>query len=162
MIPIVRRGLLCVLAALAVTAALAPAAGARVQAFLLTSSPDSLRDLRAHAGSIGVLYPTYFDCSVPSGRITGQDSPIVTAYARSKRIPLMPRVNCQDGATVHRILTTPGLRAVTLAHLVAIARTQRLPRPVHRLRERRRRRPLRAQLVRRRISRAGFTPAACA
>jgi len=59
MISLVRRGLLIVLAALALLAALAPAAGARpagrVQAFLLTTSPDSLRDLKAHAGSVAVL-----------------------------------------------------------------------------------------------------------
>ena len=103
--------------------AAAAARPAPVQAFVLTSAPDSLVDLRAHAGAIGVVYPTYFDCSTTSGQITGGDSPVVSSYARSRRMTLMPRVNCQDGATVHRILTTPALRGATLAHLVAISRT---------------------------------------
>jgi len=94
-----------------------------LQAYLLTSAPDSLRDLRAHARSIGVVYPTYFDCAVPSGRITGADVPEDTAYARSQRIAVMPRFNCQDGAMVHLILTEPTLRAATLARLVSIARS---------------------------------------
>ncbi len=125
---LLRRSLL---AGAAVLAAAAPAAlaGRRpapsrplLQAYLLSSAPDSLRDLRAHARSIGVLYPTYYDCAMPSGRITGADVPEDTAYARAQRIAVMPRVNCQDGATVHLILTEPALRAATLARLVSIAR----------------------------------------
>jgi spore germination protein YaaH len=92
-----------------------------LQAYLLSSAPDSLRDLRAHARSIGVLYPTYFDCAVPSGRVTGAEVPEDTAYARAHGIAVMPRFNCQDGATVHLILTRPASRAATLARLVAIA-----------------------------------------
>jgi spore germination protein len=96
---------------------------APLHAYLLSTVPDSLRDLRAHARSIGVLYPTYFDCAVPSGRVLGADVREVTTYARSQRIAVMPRFNCQDGATVHRILTSPALRAATLARLVSIARS---------------------------------------
>jgi spore germination protein len=92
-----------------------------LQAYLLSSAPDSLRDLRAHAGSIGVIYPTYYDCAVPSGRLTGADVAEDTVYARAQGIAVMPRFNCQDGATVHRILTQPALRAATLARLAAIA-----------------------------------------
>jgi spore germination protein YaaH len=101
----------------------ATASGAtRVQAYLLTSSPDSLRDLRAHAGSISVLYPTLYNCVVPSGHVTGGLDAGATGYARSQGIAVMPRFNCQDGATVHRILTQPALRAATLARLALIAR----------------------------------------
>jgi spore germination protein len=94
-----------------------------LHAYLLASAPDSLRDLRAHPRSVGVLYPTYFDCAVPSGRVTGAGVPEDTAYARAHGIAVMPRFNCQDGATVHRILTAPALRAATLARLVSIARS---------------------------------------
>ncbi|HEV2974452.1 MAG TPA: glycosyl hydrolase family 18 protein [Solirubrobacteraceae bacterium] len=94
-----------------------------LQAYVLASAPDSLRDLRAHAGSIGVVYPTYFDCAVPGGAVTGADVAAVTAYARSQRMIVMPRFNCQDRATVHLLLTEPAVRAVTLARLVAIARS---------------------------------------
>ncbi|MFI4991031.1 MAG: glycosyl hydrolase family 18 protein [Solirubrobacterales bacterium] len=122
--PLVRSLLACaVLGTVASTAVAArrPAPAYPLQAYLLSSAPDSLRDLRAHARSIGVLYPTYFDCAVPSGRVTGADVPEDTAYARAQQIAVMPRFNCQDGATVHLILTQPALRAATLARLTAIA-----------------------------------------
>ncbi|HXP38588.1 MAG TPA: glycosyl hydrolase family 18 protein, partial [Solirubrobacteraceae bacterium] len=66
--------------------------------------------------------PTYFDCAVPGGRVTGIDMAEDTAYARAQRIAVMPRFNCQDGGTVHQILIQPALRAATLARLTAIAR----------------------------------------
>jgi spore germination protein YaaH len=115
--------LLASLAAPALAAATpAPAPAPALQAYLLASAPDSLRDLRAHARSIGVIYPTYFDCAVPSGRVTGADVAEDTTYARAQGIAVMPRFNCQDGATVHLILSEPALRAATLARLAAIAR----------------------------------------
>ncbi|HEX5852547.1 MAG TPA: glycosyl hydrolase family 18 protein, partial [Solirubrobacteraceae bacterium] len=95
-----------------------------LQAFLLSSAPDSLEDFKTHAGSVGVVYPTYFDCEVPSGKVIGKDIPATTAYIRERHIAVEPRFNCQDGATVHRILTDPTLRAATLARLIAIVRTR--------------------------------------
>jgi spore germination protein YaaH len=112
--------LLASLAAPALAAA-TPAPARPLQAYLLASAPDSLRDLRAHARSIGVIYPTYFDCAVPSGRVTGADMAEDTTYAHAQGIAVMPRFNCQDGATVHLILSQPALRAATLARLAAIA-----------------------------------------
>jgi spore germination protein YaaH len=116
------------LVALILAVAVSPAATAAssmsrnsLQAFLLTSSPDSLSDLEAHARSVGVVYPTYFDCRVPSGRIAGRSIPSIASYAKARHIALMPRFNCQDGATVHWILTEPSLRAATLTRLVGIA-----------------------------------------
>jgi len=94
----------------------------KLQAFLLSSAPDSLADLKTHLGSVGVVYPTYFDCSVPTGSVVGQDVPATTAFVRERHIAVEPRFNCQDGATVRRILTEPGLRAETLERLKAIAR----------------------------------------
>jgi len=96
----------------------------RVQAYLLASSPDSLRDLRAHADSVSVLYPTFYDCAVPGGGVIGRPDASIVEYARSQRIAVMPRFNCQDGATVHAILTKPELREATLSRLVAIARAK--------------------------------------
>ncbi len=93
----------------------------KLQAFLLTSSPDSFTDLQAHVGAIEALYPTYFSCQVGSGQVTGQDVPTVTAYAAAHALALMPRFNCQDGATVHTILDEPQLRAQVLANLLALA-----------------------------------------
>jgi spore germination protein YaaH len=102
--------------------ALARGPARRLQAYLLSSAPDSLRDLHTHARSIGVVYPTYFQCAVPSGRVLGADVPAVTEYAREQRIAVMPRFNCQDGEMVHLILTEPMLRLATLARLVQLAR----------------------------------------
>ncbi len=116
------------LIAVSLASAFVPAAQATptrrtaLQAFLLTGAPDSLADLKLHARSIGVLYPTYFNCQVSSGRVSGGDVPAVTAYAHARGIVVMPRFNCQDGPTVHQILTDPQTRAATLARLAAIAR----------------------------------------
>ncbi|MEA2209256.1 MAG: hypothetical protein QOF54_1733 [Solirubrobacteraceae bacterium] len=100
----------------------APTPARKLQAYVLSSAPDSLADLRAHARSVGVVYPTYFDCAVGNGALTGADVAPLTAYARSQQIVVMPRFNCQDGATVHLILTDSVVRAATLSRLVAIAR----------------------------------------
>jgi spore germination protein len=119
--------LACVALLLGASVAVAPPAAATVsageplQAFLLTSSPDSFADLQAHPGAVGVIYPTYFECALPSGVIAGADDPEVDAYAQAHGIVLMPRFSCQVGATVHRILTQPQLRVQTLARLVALA-----------------------------------------
>jgi spore germination protein YaaH len=122
------RASVAAVSALLLCASLAPSAGAatrdaRPQAYLLSSAPDSLLDLRAHARSIGVVYPTYFQCALPSGRVLGSDVPAVTGYAREQQIAVMPRFNCQDGEMVHLILTDPALRAATLARLVQLARS---------------------------------------
>jgi spore germination protein len=98
-----------------------PARGAGVQAFLLSSAPDSFADLQAHARSIETVYPTYYECE-PGGAIAGHDEPAIDAYARARHIPLLPRFSCQDGPTVHAILTEAALRARTLAGLSALAR----------------------------------------
>jgi spore germination protein YaaH len=102
---------------------LAPSAASaqRLQAFLLSSAPDSLADLQAHVGAIGVLYPTYFECSLPGGGVLGSPNPAVDAYVAAQGLVEMPRYTCQDGAVVHRILTQPSLRARTLARLAALA-----------------------------------------
>jgi spore germination protein YaaH len=109
-------------AAIAPVAQAAPRRRAALQAFLLSSAPDSLTDLQAHARSIGVLYPTYFNCHAPRGQLTGSDIPAITAYAHARGIAVMPRFNCQNGPTVHQILTDPQTRGATLARLAAIAR----------------------------------------
>jgi spore germination protein YaaH len=92
-----------------------------LQAFLLSSAPDSFADLQAHVGAIGVVYPTYFQCAIPSGAVLGASDPALDAYAAAHALAELPRFTCQDGATVHRILADPALRARTLARLLALA-----------------------------------------
>jgi spore germination protein YaaH len=95
---------------------------APLQAFVLASAPDSLIDLESHTQAIGVVYPTYFECARAGGLIIGgADIGAITAYAQAQHIALMPRFNCQDGPTVHTILTDPRTRARTLSGLVHIA-----------------------------------------
>jgi spore germination protein len=116
------QGCLAALACAAIQLAGPAAAGARqLQAFLLTSSPDSFADLRAHVGAINVVYPTYFECSPTSGYVLGAANPEIDAYTTAHGIVEMPRFTCQDGAVVHRILTYPALRARVLAQLVGLA-----------------------------------------
>lgn len=91
-----------------------------LQAFLLTDAPDSFADLQAHAGAIGVVYPTYFECS-PAGEVMGAADGEVDAYASARGLVEMPRFSCQNGALVHRILTRPALRARVFARLVGLA-----------------------------------------
>jgi spore germination protein YaaH len=97
-----------------------PSAGS-LQAFVLTSSPDSFADLQAHVGAVGAIYPTYFQCAGASGSVLGSTDPTLDAYAAAHALPELPRFTCQDGATVHRILTDPALRGRTLARLLALA-----------------------------------------
>ncbi len=103
------------------TAARSHRAAGGVQAFLLSSSPDSLADLRAHAGDVSVVYPTYFECTPSGAGVAGGDVPSIDAFARGHSIPVMPRFNCQDGAIVHRLLSEPGPRQELLARLAALA-----------------------------------------
>ncbi|HST54587.1 MAG TPA: glycosyl hydrolase family 18 protein [Solirubrobacteraceae bacterium] len=93
-----------------------------LQAFLLAGAPDSFADLQAHAASIGVVYPTYFDCSPVGGAIIGEANPQITAYTRAHHLKVMPRFNCQDGEAVHTILTDPTTRRRVLSGLVRIAK----------------------------------------
>ncbi len=99
------------------------ATAAPLQAFVLAGAPDSLADLQAHARDIGVVYPTYLRCALGGGRLVGEDTGAVTAYADLHHIAVMPRFNCQDGATVHAILVDPRVRARTIAALAHIAQT---------------------------------------
>jgi spore germination protein YaaH len=100
----------------------APAVTGALQAFVLTGAPDSFADLQRHVESIDAIYPTYYECAVPSGALMGTSNPELDAYAGAHHLAELPRYTCQTGATVHRILTEPALRERTLAGLAALAR----------------------------------------
>jgi spore germination protein YaaH len=105
------------------------AAQPSLQAFVLAGAPDSLSDLEAHGQEVGVVYPTFFACAAGTGRIAeeggeatvGRSMASIDAYAKAHGIEVMPRFDCQDGRTVHLILTDPVVRARVLAGLVRIA-----------------------------------------
>ncbi|HEX3692118.1 MAG TPA: glycosyl hydrolase family 18 protein [Solirubrobacteraceae bacterium] len=91
-----------------------------LRAFVLASSPDSFADLQAHAGSIGVAYPTYFECSGEGSQVLGQDDPRLSEWIAAHGAALMPRYTCQEGLQVHRLLFDRSLRPHLLRQLVAI------------------------------------------
>jgi spore germination protein YaaH len=92
-------------------------------AYLLATTDHSFADFRAHYRQIAAVYPTYYDCTSSSLDLVGSDDPLVTQWARARRVLLMPRVNCQGTTKVHRLLTEPALRQRWLDDLVALART---------------------------------------
>jgi spore germination protein YaaH len=106
---------------LATTTAMPPPTVGHAHAFLLASTDESFRNLQRHYRQIGVLYPTYYDCVTSNGSIVGRDDPLISRWTQLRRILLLPRLNCQNGATLHRILTEPGLRGATIAKLVELA-----------------------------------------
>jgi spore germination protein YaaH len=99
-----------------------PPTQGRTHAFLLASTGESFRDLQRHYRQIGTVYPTYFDCQVETGAIVGNDDPLITRWAKLRRIQVLPRFNCQETGTLHSILTDQRLRAATLAGLVDLVR----------------------------------------
>ncbi len=114
-------GLACGAGALAPASSAARVQSAAPQVFLLSSSPDSFADLQRHADAVGTVYPTFYDCRIPGGAVTGTAVAAIGGYTAAKGLRVMPRFNCQDGPTVHRILTEPRRRAATLAALARIA-----------------------------------------
>jgi spore germination protein YaaH len=89
------------------------------EAFLLASTDQSFRDLQAHYMNVGTVLPTNFDCSV-SGQIVGKDDPLVTTWAKRRGVRVMPRLNCQNPATQHKIFTDEPTRNATLDGMIAL------------------------------------------
>jgi spore germination protein YaaH len=98
------------------TAPPVPSTGS-AQAFLLASTGRSFADFRAHYRQIGVVYPTYFDCSA-AGDITGHDDQLVTHWAQQRAVKVLPRFNCQRQDVVAKILNDATLRERWLSGMV--------------------------------------------
>ena len=109
-------------APLSVKTARPEASQGRAHAFLLASTGESFRDLQRHYKKIGTLYPTYFDCRAADGALTGRDDPLVTRWSQLRGLLVLPRFNCQEEGTLHRILTDSTLRTATLSRLVELVR----------------------------------------
>lgn len=99
----------------------APTTGT-ARAFLLASTDRSFEDFQRNYMRIGRIYPTYYDCTA-DGRFVGNDDPRITRWARARRVLVMPRINCQNTATLHRIFTEPALREAWLSKIVEVTRT---------------------------------------
>jgi hypothetical protein len=101
--------------------AMPPPTHGNIHAFLLATTDQSFADLQAHYAKIGTLYPTYLQC-LGGGRIGGNDDPLVTRWAKLRRIRVLPRFDCQSPSRLHEMLTDPTVREATklaLAHLIA-------------------------------------------
>jgi chitodextrinase len=85
------------------TAMPAPTRG-RIHAFLLATTGQSFRDLQDHYMQIGTIYPTYLQC-LAGGKVGGRDDPLVTGWARLRKIRVLPRFDCQSETRLHEILT---------------------------------------------------------
>lgn len=96
-----------------------PPTTGNVHAFLLASTDQSFQDFQAHYRQIGTVYPTYYDCD-PDGSITGQDDPLITGWARLRKVAVLPRINCQSQTRLHLILTDAAVRARTLDRLTEL------------------------------------------
>jgi spore germination protein YaaH len=106
----------------ALKTALPPPSDGKVHAFMLASTDASFEALQRNYRRIGTLYPTYFQCKRNSTTVLGSDDSLVTSWAKLRRLPVMPRFNCQDPATLHLILTNPTAREASIAALMAIVR----------------------------------------
>jgi spore germination protein YaaH len=92
------------------------------EAFLLASTDASFRDLQAHYMNIGTVMPTYLDCN-GAGQMTGPDDPLVTTWSKRRGIKVMPRYNCQNPNTQHKILTDGATRAANINAIVSTVQT---------------------------------------
>ena len=103
--------------------ALPPPSDGRIHAFLLASTGASFAALQRSYRRIGMLYPTYFNCRWNTSTITGKDDPLVTGWAKLRRIPVMPRFNCQHANTLRLILTNPAAREASITGIMNLVRT---------------------------------------
>jgi spore germination protein YaaH len=98
-----------------------PPSRGNAHAFLLASTDASFAAFQRHYRQVGVVYPTFFDCNTATGGIEGANDPLIVSYARDRKVKVLPRFNCQDTATDHRILTNPTLREQWLDDMVSMA-----------------------------------------
>jgi spore germination protein YaaH len=89
------------------------------QAFVLASTDASFADFRAHYRQVGVVYPTYFDCSAAAD-LTGKDDPFITSWSRARGVKVLPRFNCQRTDVLNRILNDGTLRARWIDQIVSL------------------------------------------
>ena len=98
-----------------------PPTHGNVQAFVLSSTDESFDDLEAHYQQVGVIYPTYFQCSAAGG-IEGSDDPLITHWATLRKIEVLPRVNCLNVGAEEAILNQPAVRQKMIETLAEYCR----------------------------------------
>jgi spore germination protein YaaH len=92
-----------------------------VHAFLLASTDASFARFREQYRRVSVVYPTFFDCNRSTGAIEGANNAQIVSFAQARKVKVLPRFNCQNTATLHRIFSEPALRAQWIDSIVAQA-----------------------------------------
>ncbi len=119
-----RRGFLGGMArAISVTTAMPPPTDGRAHAFLLATTDASFHDLQRHYRQIGTIFPTYYECRSGDGAILGVDDPLVTGWAKLRRIKVLPRFDCQRPSTLNRILNDIPTRTAVIEGLANLVQT---------------------------------------
>ena len=88
-------------------------------AYMLATTGASFDDLQRHYMQIAAVSPTYFHLG-PDLAILGQDDPLVTGWARLRGIDVEPRVESQDPAILHTLLTSDANRSDLIARISAL------------------------------------------
>ena len=86
---------------------------------MLATTGASFEDLQRHYMQIAVVSPTYFHLG-PDLAILGQDDPLVTGWARLRGIDVEPRVESQDPAILHALLSSAANRSDLIARISAL------------------------------------------
>ena len=91
-------------------------------AYMLATTGKSFEDMQRHYRQIAVVSPTYYwlgrDLS-----IQGQDDPLVTSWARLRGIVVEPRVESQDPAILHTLLTSAANRTNLIGRISDLVAT---------------------------------------
>jgi spore germination protein YaaH/chitodextrinase len=95
-----------------------PATGP-VYAYMLATTGASFEDLQRHYMQIAAVSPTYFHLGTDLA-ILGQDDALVTGWARLRGIDVEPRVESQDPAILHSLLSSDANRSDLIARISAL------------------------------------------
>jgi spore germination protein YaaH len=88
-------------------------------AYMLATTGRSFEDLQRHYMQIAAVSPTYYHLG-PDLAILGQDDPLVTGWARLRGIDVEPRVESQDPAILHTLLSSDANRSGLVARISAL------------------------------------------
>ena len=91
-------------------------------AYMLATTGKSFEDMQRHYRQIAVVSPTYYWLGRDLA-IQGQDDPLVTNWARLRGIVVEPRVESQDPAILHTLLTSAANRTNLIGRISDLVAT---------------------------------------
>lgn len=86
-------------------------------AYVLASTDESFADFQAHYTEIGTVMPTFYDCN-QSTTLSGANVPLITNWAQSRGVKVVPRFNCQNTNVLHQVLNSPALSQTWINYIV--------------------------------------------